>query len=214
MLKCKNSSRTHSCCLATVVFLTGTLSNPAHACMPEQPIPLLMQGDGAVLASPQGSFAAELARMNLKRPRAYAVPPDKPDAYTSQSVEMDLADLRKALKQNKTPEEDINSICASHEEQRRILAARIDSKHGWYSSPYRPGFVPQQPSNNDQEQTQSSDQQANLHQPPAFNIVVVDGLPNEFADYFEGFVAWHNPAVTDKQVARAHWERLLDRKST
>ncbi len=42
-------------------------------------------------------------------------------------------------------------------------------------------------------------------------MTVVDGLPGEFADYFEGAIAWNKPSVTDKSAARQAWERLLKR---
>ena len=38
---------------------------------------------------------------------------------------------------------------------------------------------------------------------PAFpSPSIVDGLPGEFADYFEGAIAWDNPGLKDKSVAR------------
>jgi hypothetical protein len=49
-------------------------------------------------------------------------------------------------------------------------------------------------------------------EPPTFpHVQVVRGLPDEFADYFDGAIRWYNPAVTDRRVARESWERLLAR---
>jgi tetratricopeptide (TPR) repeat protein len=42
-------------------------------------------------------------------------------------------------------------------------------------------------------------------------VQVVKGLPPEFADYFQGFIAWQHPALTDTQAARVDWERVLAR---
>jgi hypothetical protein len=50
-----------------------------------------------------------------------------------------------------------------------------------------------------------------LPQPAFPSIELPAGLPGEFADYFEGALSWHNPAVTGKDTARSAWERLLDR---
>jgi hypothetical protein len=45
---------------------------------------------------------------------------------------------------------------------------------------------------------------------PTFpSVSIVDGLPGEFADYFEGAIAWSHP--NNKSAARQSWEKLLDR---
>ena len=43
------------------------------------------------------------------------------------------------------------------------------------------------------------------------DIEVPAGLPGEFADYLEGALAWHNPALIGKGMACGAWERLLAR---
>jgi tetratricopeptide (TPR) repeat protein len=50
-----------------------------------------------------------------------------------------------------------------------------------------------------------------LPQPRFPSIEIPAGLPGEFADYLEGALAWHNPAVVGKGMASGAWERLLDR---
>jgi hypothetical protein len=48
-------------------------------------------------------------------------------------------------------------------------------------------------------------------QPAVPTALAIEGLPDEFADYLEGAIAWRNPAVLDKTMARQAWERPLNR---
>ena len=63
------------------------------------------------------------------------------------------------------------------------------------------------------------DENGNLRQElpgggPAFpKIQPETDLPDEFADYLEGTLAWHNSALADKTIARQAWERILHRPS-
>src|SRR5512142_582465 len=84
---------------AAMRLVFASLSNHAHACGPDFPNWLLTQGDQAVLVAPEGNFAAELARMNLGHAPFRAIPPEGRDRYAAQSIEAELADLRRALKQ-------------------------------------------------------------------------------------------------------------------
>jgi len=171
----------------------------ADGCGPDFPNWLLTQGDRAVLVAPEGNFAAELARMNLGRTRIRAVPPDAASGYVAQSMEAELADLRRSLKQVKTPGGEVSRICSEHERQRRQLAEFVEGQQGWKES------------HPDNLASGTSDETSQAADSATVDAQVVEGLPGEFADYFEGFIAWHNPAVKDKQTARTAWERLLGR---
>lgn len=154
-----------------------------------------------MLVAPEGNFAAELARMNLGRPRVLAIPPEAFN-YTAQSIDAEVADLRRALKQAGTSTNELTRICTEHEHQRHLLADAVQAQQTWDESHSAAD-----------EPSVDSDQPQKVR--PVFSAVMVtDGLPDEFADYFEGFVAWHNPTVTDKQTARTAWERLLARPET
>ena len=182
-----------------VLLVSAFVSNQAEGWGANFPNSLLAQGDQAVLVPPEGNFAAELAFMNLGRARVHAIPPERED-YAAQSMEAELSDLRKALKQAGTRPPDIEFICNEHQRQRQILAAAIEAHQRWEAS-----------HSYNQNYPAMTDDPADAT-PPAFpEVRVVEGLPVEFADYFEGFIAWYNPAVTDKQSARAPWERLLAR---
>lgn len=186
--------------LAAGVLLSFALvSHPARACGPDFPNWLLAQGDQAVLVAPEGNFAAELARMNLGRARVRAIPPEARGGYATQSLQAELADLRRALKQAGAPAPEAGRICGDHQRQRELLAAAIEAHRAWEES---------HAAATDAATAEDEPAQAT---PPAFPYLVAEGLPDEFADYFQGLIAWHNPSVTDKQTARAAWERLLAR---
>ncbi len=169
-------------------------------CGPDFPNWLLTQGDQAMLVAPEGNFPAELALMNLGRPAVRAIPPEPHGGYAAQSAEAELADLRQALKLAGTPGPEAGLICAEHRRQRQRLAEAGQAQRDWAGSH----------SDNAEDSTTKEDPPQTA--PPVFpNVMVTQGLPGEFADYFEGFIAWQNPAVTDKQTARSAWERLLAR---
>jgi tetratricopeptide (TPR) repeat protein len=150
-----------------------------------------------VLVAPTGNFAAELARINLAGARVRAIPPEPAGKhltqteYFVQSEAAELADLRRALKQGNVPEAEASRICREHQRQRRHLAELTEM--AWIPN----GSVPHV----DREQVPST----------PVSLEVVNGLPPEFADYFQGFIAWQHPALTDRQAARVDWERVLAR---
>jgi LysM repeat protein len=181
-------------------LLIGTIGlNQSSGCGPDFPNWLLALGDKAVLVAPEGNFASELARMNLGRPRVLAIPAEESGGYTAQSIGAELGDLRRALKQAGKATNEVTRICDEHENQRRLLAGAVEAHQSWDDS------------NPVADAQADAGEQPRKTKPLFPNVVVTDGLPDEFADYFEGFVAWHNPTVTDKQNARAAWERLLAR---
>ena len=100
---------------------------------------------------------------------------------TTNTVEMDLADLRKALEKAHKPATEIESCIARF----RIERSKLQD------------FA---------ETTADNDTNA---PPSTFPLVRVDSaLPAEFADYFRGAIAWHQTNVT---TARAEWTALLKR---
>jgi LysM repeat protein len=181
-------------------MLTLVKADLAIACGPDFPNWLLTQGDQAVLVAPEGNFAAELARMDLGRMRLRALPPEPASSYFAQSTQAELADLRRALKQADTPDEVLNRICTEHQRQRRQLEQLLQTE------PTATGSDSENP-----QEAANSSQMAQRSRQETLHVQVTDGLPGEFADYFEGFIAWHDPALTDKRTARAAWERLLAR---
>ncbi|MGH7967923.1 MAG: tetratricopeptide repeat protein, partial [Limisphaerales bacterium] len=158
---------------------------------------LLAGGDAAVWVAPDVDFAAEMRRMNLAPSRFEAQLVG--GTYSSQAMDAESADLAAALKNRKVPAARIAEIVEAHQKERKKLAdfaRRLDE--------YR------------QQSRFSADSQANPtaesnSKPPEMpQFDPVAGLPEEFADYFTGAIAWHNPALPDKRLARDSWERLLE----
>jgi hypothetical protein len=189
--------------LAFIFVATIATMKPAAGCGPEFPNWLLAQGDQAVLVAPEANFAVELASMDLGRPRFHAIPLKEKRDYDGQSAEAELADLRKALKQAGTTAAEIERICNEHEQQRQHLAEFLQGYERWELS--QPEIT---------ETSRLSYNEISATNAATLSVHVVDGLPAEFADYFEGFIAWHNPALTSKEAARLAWERLLARPET
>jgi hypothetical protein len=179
---------------AALVFLLWGLSQAA-ACGPDFPNWLLDKGDAAVLVAPFGNFAAELVRMDLVRTRLLAVPAVGEDER-SQSINAEIGDLEKSLKLSKTPRKEVDRICREHRVQREKLVDFIQTLQTWTYT-HRSGRV--------------EDNAPSPPMPLLTNVVVTEGLPGEFMDYFEGFLAWHDPEVVDKQKARTSWLKLLSR---
>jgi hypothetical protein len=169
--------------LAKKILLTLLVgTGQVWGCGPDFPNWLLAQGDQAVLVAPEGNFAAELARLHLEPIKIKAIPPENGNGYGAQSVEAELTDLRKALNLAKMPDDEVTRICVQHQRQRLKVQEIVEAKI--------------------QPQTFVS---------TPLTVQIVEGLPPEFADYFEGLIAWHNPTRIDPERARVAWERLLAR---
>ena len=185
-----------------VVFWCCLSPPPTNACGPDFPNWLLALGDNAVLVAPEGNFAAELARMNLGPSRIQAIPPADHD-HAAQSELAEVNDLREALVRSGLAADRVESICEAHQAERQKLAAFAETLKTWKWL-HRNSDLDSAP----------SDQVGPRRAPAPGNIQVVPGLPGEFADYFEGFIAWHTAAQSDPpdyRNARAAWERLMSR---
>lgn len=149
-----------------------------------------------MLVAPSVDFSEELARMNLEPSKYRAVTNEAP---ADQTVEAELRDLAEALKKAGLPAQEAARICASHRVEREKLKT------------YLGGVVatePGQPTNSDEITAN------NLRSKPAMplefpKIISTAGLPDEFADYFEGAVAWYNPVLTNRDSERAAWREVL-----
>jgi hypothetical protein len=167
------------------------------ACGPFFPNNLLGGGDDTLLVAPVAGFSGELAR--LKLPAGFHAVTNK-DGYATQSAEVELEDLAAALRQSDRPDSLSQAICASHRIQRDKLLAYLRAVEK--SNASRPF---------DYDGATVSRGEATVPMPPFPEIFTAGGLPGEFADYFEGAVAWAKPDGAGKAAARAAWERLLAR---
>ena len=120
--------------LAAFLLLGASISNQVKGCGPDFPNWLLSLGDHAVLVAPEGSFGAELARMDLVPARFLAIPPGRTESYSEQSMEADLADLRRALKQSGMAEAEAGGICSEHQGQRKLRVEAIEARRAWEES--------------------------------------------------------------------------------
>ncbi len=173
------------------------------ACGPWFPNSLLDGGDAAVLVAPVADFIGELQRMKLVESRFQAVPLKGQEAgasFASQTAAAELADLTAVLKKAKVADEEAERIRSAHQAAREQLTKYLADMERSASS--RRWVFDAKGSHLGEAESP----------PPAFpSIEVPAGLPGEFADYFEGALAWVNPAVIGHGLACAAWERLLER---
>ena len=190
---------------ASLFLLVAALQNPGalFACGPDFPNTLLDGGDAAVQVAPVLDFIGELERMKLVESRFQAVllnGGSGGESFATQAASAELADLVAALKKAKIPKDELERICGAHQAARQKLNEFLaDAESAAMSRPWvydAKGAHRGEPT---------------LPQPPFPSIEIPAGLPGEFADYLEGALAWHNPAVVGKGMACGAWERLLDR---
>jgi tetratricopeptide (TPR) repeat protein len=178
-------------------------AQPAPACGPFFPNNLLDRGDTSLFVAPEADFGRELERMKLARSRFEAKPLQgeaRPTTQADQSLDAEIGDLLTALQKSKLPPEEVGRIRAAHQKARDALRRYTADCEVWR----RTGEW-----NCDHAVRYREEPKAPAPKFP--QIEIVSGLPGEFADYFEGALAWHNPALVDKGLAREAWERLLER---
>ena len=170
----------------------------AVACGPFFPNNMLDRGDAAVLDAPTVDFARELERLALVPTRFQAR--ETGGSYAEQTQDAELADLEAALMKAKRPPVEAARVIAAHRVQRNRLHKFLADHEAWRTS-------------GEWIWTEEGSQRAQPKSPPPEfpQFKAVDGLPDEFVDYFEGAAAWHNPALANKALAREAWERLLER---
>ncbi len=141
--------------------------------------------------------------MKLVESRFQAVPLKGQEAgasFASQTAAAELADLTAVLKKAKVADEEAERIRSAHQAAREQLTKYLADMERSASS--RRWVFDAKGSHLGEAESP----------PPAFpSIEVPAGLPGEFADYFEGALAWVNPAVIGHGLACAAWERLLER---
>lgn len=158
-------------------LLLSAIAFHGLACGPDFPNWLLTDSE-AVLRKPEAYFGKELERMRLVTTTNVAQTTDDPVRNT---LEMDVADLRQALREKETPNARIQAVLA------RYQAERMKARPSVANEP--------EPGTNPAPVARAEPQ-------------VPAGLPAEFEDYFRGAIAWHQ---TNLPAARREWLRLLKR---
>ncbi len=167
------------------MMLIGAYSS--LACGPWFPNNMLDRGDAAVLVAPIADFYEQLDRIPASATSVRAVV--STNSYAEDTLQAELADLRAALNAAGKLSNEVERIVLGHGEQRAKLQSFTEAPI-----------------------SQTEADAPDLAPKSTFpSLAVVDGLPGEFADYFEGAREWNNPGVTDKSVARQSWEHLLNR---
>jgi len=178
--------------LAILLLALLCLAAPrAKACGPNFPNNLLGLGDDAVLKSPVTSFERELKRMKILPSRFHAAPPAYAQSHLSQTLDAEMNDLETALRRAKVPAVECERIRAAHQVAREKLKAYVEEFERWA--------------------TRDPGELSNELKPRFPQFENTPGLPAEFVDCFDGAVAWHNPTLADRSMAREPWERLLAR---
>lgn len=181
------------------LLLAGPACAAVLACGPFFPNRFLDSGGDSILVAPATSFAGELRRMRLEPPEFKAVTNGATPA--DQALEAELRDLTNSLKKAGVPDNEAARICASHLAERDKLRAYLAGVAASDAS---------RPIDWD-EKAQKLVRGKPTVPPPLFpKITITRLLPDEFADYFKGAVAWDNPALTNKDVARDAWRDLLN----
>jgi tetratricopeptide (TPR) repeat protein len=148
-------------------------------------------------------FVDELLRMKLVEGKFQAVPPGGLQDRVSladQAASAETTDLSAALRKAKLGRDERQKILDAHRAVREQLKKFLADTEVWENS--RPRVFDEKGMHWGKPQVP----------PPGFPAIPpIEGLPNEFSGYLEGAIAWHNPAVIDKGMARSAWERLLSR---
>jgi hypothetical protein len=166
------------------------------ACGPFFPNNMLDRGDSAVLVAPVADFYRELDRMKFEVPQFQAMLTT--NSYAEEATQNEIADLRAALKKAGKSTNEVEAVVKSHLAEREKLKGFAAAFDDWKNS------APMDWVNGEERRG------APLGQKPTFpSITVVDGLPEEFADYFEGAISWNNPNDETKGLARERWEAVL-----
>jgi len=152
------------------------------ACGPDFPNNIL-DGDAALLRAPVADFEKELRRIRLIPEKFEAQPAT--NGYAKQTFEIDVMELRLALKKGGHSSERIRDIVERYSIARQKLTSYRSDVEAWehFSS--------------------------GLEETPRPKLPVIlppDELPVEFAHYLTGSIAWY---AGETNIARSEWEQVL-----
>lgn len=194
--RCCNKSSPRNSIRQVFISLLLLISSavPSNACGPDFPNNLLSDGDEVLFTAPVANFRQELNRLHLAPSRFDHVAAT--NGYEQQTYAAELADLATALTKAKVPDETATTIIAAHRKNRDQLQRYRDEHTTWESRSWM-------------EQAEGAD--AKRGPAPKFpDFSRTEGLPDEFADYFDGVLALRAP-TPDRKAALQAWERLLGR---
>jgi len=172
----------------------GLLAGVAAACGPWFPNQMLDQPEVRLAHMREGSLAIELKRLEPFLPVVSyrAVTPSRVTAKWTASV--DVGELRAALNAGPTDPARVADVVASYQDLRSALSSFQLQTEQWKAQRDLPEYPPRVASRSPT--------------PPVFPALRIPrGLPDEFARYIEGAIAYHRG---DLDSARASWRKVLD----
>jgi hypothetical protein len=174
---------------------------PAPACGPDFPNTYFAAPESVLLASPEGFFADELARLAVVKPpeRAATVPDN--ETGRAFSARNDIAEVRQVLAAGGLPAARATALGDAYEQARMKLEASVQ-KGGQLSAPTNWSMDPELRAKAEKQRLAAL---AELKNAPPDSGLPAD-LPQEFALYLAGAVAWHGDR---KDEAREAWVKLL-----
>ena len=172
--------------------------SPVLACGPWFPNNMLDRGDAAVLAAPVANFYHELDRMQIATPQftRHGRTIDQQlfrrnIADRTRRLARRFAKIRQVHQRYRTDRHRssrrANQVATVHRRLRELESARVP--------------IPEW-------RIHTDSQRAGATRPMFPSINIVDGLPGEFADYFEGAIAWNSPSGNKSCGARESWELM------
>ncbi len=171
----------------------GLLAGVAAACGPWFPNQMLDQPEIRLAHMREGSLAIELKRLEPVLPSVFyhAV---RPAGGTVQWTALtDVEELRDALKAARTDPARVDAIVTGYQELRDTLSSYQLKTEQWKALADQPPFSPAD---------------SRPPTPPEFPVVrIPQGLPEEFARYIEGAIAYHRGQI---DLARAAWQKVLE----
>ena len=156
------------------------------ACGPHFPSWLLSEGDQAFLRAPWIRLKSEMRALIGGKPSPYKAVEARKDRPT-QTMEVALADLSKALQSAGYTRQEQQAIQTQHRQQREIIHRYRQAQDRWESM--NQSWFP------------------NPNPEPTLDLMsLAEGLPEEFAEYLKGAIAYHRNRFP---VAREAWKKLL-----
>ncbi len=186
--------------MGAILFI-GLMSLQALACAdgPTGPSTFL-ESDWALLRAPDLEFAREINRLFPDAPLAWHLRAIVSEDPVKQSRDVDVDELDEALRAMRLPVARVQTIRKAYTEIRDRLASL--STMGYVAADWM--------SLSEAARDGRPWRLTRASQPEKLGgrVTIPSGMPDEFADYITGAVAWHRGEAAK---ARAAWERLLAR---
>ncbi|HUA65533.1 MAG TPA: hypothetical protein VME24_06780 [Alphaproteobacteria bacterium] len=222
-----------------LIFIVCLAAVRLSACGPDFPNNLLNGGDAAVLAAPVAQFESEMERMHLATNSFQAFITTNSYAHDSADTELAdlLAALQQSgtppsaawniIKAHQLERAKLQAYEENMESGDRDVWYGTNYVHVWIQvpPPTQAPPVPVPPMPAPPVDTTNMPSPPDVPTPPAPtdvptppatpppppfpDVQVTLGLPDEFADYFAGAIAWENPAMSNSDLACLSWQKVL-----